>query len=303
MAISRSQLLKELEPGLHALFGLSYKRYEQQYRDIYEILTSDRAFEEEVALTGFGAAPVKPEGAPIAYDEAGEAWTARYTHETIALGFAITEEAMEDNLYDKLSTRYTKALARSMAYTKNVKGASPINTAFDTNFPGGDGKPLLASDHPLANGGTWANKPAVAADLSETAIEDAIINIAGWVDDRGIPIAVKARRMIIPQQLIFVATRLFRTEQRPGTADNDVNAQRALNVIPDGYRVNNFLTDPDAWFIKTDVEDGLKMFQRVAIKNAMEGDFETGNVRYKTRERYSFGWSDPRTLYGSPGAA
>lgn len=300
--MSRSQLLKELEPGLHALFGLSYKRYEQQHKQIFEVLNSKRAFEEEVQLYGFDQAPVKPEGRGVEYDEGGESWTARYTHETIALAFAITEEAIEDHLYDSLSTRYTKALARAMAYTKQVKAANVLNNAFDTSYKGGDGKPLLATDHPLALGGTWANKPSTAVDLSETAIEQAVIDTAGLVDERGVPVAMKVRKLIIPQQLVFVAERLLMTPNRVGTADNDINAIKSLSSVPEGAVVNNFLTDPDAWFVKTDAEDGMKMFQRVALKKAMEGDFETGNVRYKARERYSFGWSDPRAMYGSPGA-
>lgn len=299
MAISRSQLLKELVPGLHALFGMSYKRYENQHLQIFEVNSSDRAYEEEVLLSGFGAAPVKQEGQGILYDEATEAWTARYTHETIALGFSITEEAMEDNLYDKLSTRYTKALARSMAYTKQVKAANVLNNASSSSYLGGDGKSLAATDHPISLGGTFSNKFSTFTDLSETALESAVITIAGFVDERGLPIAVKPSTLILPQALVFVAKRIFGSTGRVGTADNDINALKSMDAIPGGYVVNNFLTSTTAWFLKTDIDDGLKMFQRAPIKTAMEGDFETGNVRYKARERYSFGWSDPRCVYVS----
>lgn len=299
MPISRSQLLKELVPGLHALFGMQYARYENQHLDIFEVMSSDRAFEEEVMLAGFGAAPVKAEGSGIDYDEASEVWTARYTHETVALGFAITEEAMEDNLYDKLSTRYTKALARSMAYTKQVKAANVLNNSTSSSAKGGDGVSLLNASHPTALGGTWSNKFTSFTDLSETALEQAVINVAGYVDERGIPIAVKVRKLIIPQALVFVAKRILGSELRVGTADNDLNALKQLGTIPEGYAVNNFLTSTTNWWLKTDIEDGFKMFQRAPIKTAMEGDFETGNVRYKARERYSFGWSDPRCVYGS----
>lgn len=298
--INRAQILKELEPGLHALFGIEYKKYENQHAEIFESVSSDRAFEEEVLITGFGAAATKAEGAGISYDSAAESWTARYTHETVALGFALTEEAIEDNLYDKLSARYTKALARSMAHTKQVKAASVLNNAFAASgYTGGDGKTLCANDHPLWSGGTFDNR--AAADLSESALEAAIIAIQDFVDDRGLPIALKATKLIVPNELTFVTERLLKTEYRPGSADNDVNAVVSTGVIRGGYRVNNFLTDPDSWFILNDCPDGLKMFTRAPLKTAMEGDFETGNVRYKARERYSFGWSNPRAVYGSPG--
>lgn len=299
MPISRSQLLKELVPGLHALFGMQYARYENQHLEIFEVEGSDRAFEEEVLLVGFGAAPVKGEGQGIVYDEAAEAWTARYTHETIALGFAITEEAMEDNLYDKLSVRYTKALARGMAYTKQVKAANVINNATTSGYNGGDGVVLASASHPLSLGGTFSNVFATHTDLSETALETAVINVAGFVDERGIPIAVKVEKLVIPQALVFVAKRILGSPLRPGTSDNDINAVKELGAIPEGYTVNNFFTSTVNWFVKTDIEDGFKMFQRAQIKTAMEGDFETGNVRYKARERYSFGWSDPRCMYFS----
>lgn len=302
MAISRAQLLKELLPGLNALFGMEYNRYGEQHTEIYETETSDRSFEEEVKLSGFGQAPVKSEGAAIQYDNAQEAFTARYTHETIALGFSITEEAVEDNLYDSLSTRYTKALARGMAYTKQTKAASVLNNGFNPNFLGGDGKSLFATDHPLVSGGTNSNRPAVAADLNETSLEDAVIQIAGWTDERGLLIAAKPRKLIIAPANQFVATRILDTELRVGTADNDLNALRTNGSIPEGYTVNNFLTDTDAWFLTTDVPNGMKYFVRTPMSTSMDGDFETGNVRYKARERYSFGFSDPLGMYGSPGA-
>ena len=303
MAISRSQQLKELLPGLNALFGLEYKKYEDQHKVIFETENSERSFEEETKLSGFGAAPVKSEGAAIAYDNAQEAWTARYNHETIALGFAITEEALEDNLYDSLSARYTKALARSMANTKQVKAANILNNGFDSAYTGGDGVELFSTAHPLVSGGTNSNEPTTPADLNETSLEAAIIQIAAWTDERGLLIAAKPRKLIIPPALMFVATRLLETELRTATADNDTNAIRAMGAIPEAYAVNNYLTDTDAWFIRTDVPNGLKHFVRTALNTSMDGDFDTGNVRYKARERYSFGWSDPLGMFGSPGAA
>ena len=303
MAISRSQQLKELLPGLNALFGLEYKKYEDQHKEIFETENSERSFEEETKLSGFGSAPVKSEGAAIAYDNAQEAWTARYNHETIALGFAITEEALEDNLYDSLSARYTKALARSMANTKQVKAANILNNGFDSAYTGGDGVELFSTAHPLVSGGTNSNEPTTPADLNETSLEAAIIQIAAWTDERGLLIAAKPRKLIIPPALMFVATRLLETELRTATADNDTNAIRAMGAIPEAYSVNNYLTDTDAWFIRTDVPNGLKHFVRTALNTSMDGDFDTGNVRYKARERYSFGWSDPLGMFGSPGAA
>ena len=303
MAISRAQLLKELLPGLNALFGLEYARYGEEHKEIYETETSERSFEEETKLSGFSAAPVKNEGAAIAYDNAQEAWTARYNHETIALGFSITEEAIEDNLYDSLSSRYTKALARAMAYTKQVKAANVLNNGFSANYTGGDGKPLFATDHPLVSGGTNSNEPQTPADLNETSLEAAVIQIAGWTDERGLLIAAKPRKLIVPPNLMFVATRLLETELRVATADNDINAIKNNGSIPEGYTVNHFLTDTNAWFLTTDVPNGMKHFVRTPLQNSMDGDFDTGNVRYKARERYSFGWSDPRGIYGSPGAA
>lgn len=300
-AISRAQLLKELLPGLNGLFGLEYKRYPEEHKEIFDIEKSDRSFEEEVKVSGFGTAPVKSEGDSITYDTAQEAFTARYTHETVALGFSITEEAIEDNLYDSLSSRYTKALARAMAYTKQVKGAAVLNNAFDTNYTGGDGKSLCATDHPLVGGGTNSNRPTVAADLNETSIEAAVIQIGKWTDERGLLIAAKPKRLIIPTNLQFVAKRLLHTEGRVGTADNDLNAIKAMGVVS-GWTINHWLTDTNAWFLTTDVPNGLKMFERAAMKNSMDGDFDTGNVRYKARERYSFGWSDPLGIFGSPGA-
>lgn len=302
MAISRAQLLKELLPGLNALFGLEYKRYGEEHQEIYETESSERSFEEETKLSGFSAAPVKNEGNAIAYDNAQEAWTARYTHETIALGFSLTEEAVEDNLYDTLSARYTKALARAMAYTKQVKAANVLNNGFSGSYPGGDGKALFANDHPLVSGGTNSNIPAVATDLNETALENAVIQIAAWTDERGLLIAAKPRKLVIPPALQFVATRLLETELRVGTADNDVNAIKNNGSIPEGYAINHWLTDPDAWFLTTDVPNGMKHFVRTPLATSMDGDFDTGNVRYKARERYSFGWSDPLGMYGSQGA-
>jgi hypothetical protein len=303
MAISRAQLLKELLPGLNALFGLTYKTYEEEHKEVYEIETSERSFEEEVKLSGFNSAPVKSEGSGVAYDNAQEVWSARYTHETIALGFAITEEAMEDNLYDSLSARYTKALARAMAYTKQVKGAGVLNNAFSAGYLGGDGKSLCATDHPLVSGGTNSNRPTVGADLNETSLEAAVIQIAGWTDERGLLIAARPKKLIIPPALMFVATRILQTELRTATADNDINALKTMSAIPGGFAVNHYLTDTNAWFLMTDVPNGLKHFVRAPLKQAMDGDFDTGNVRYKARERYSFGWSDPLGIFGSPGAS
>jgi phage major head subunit gpT-like protein len=302
MAISRAQLLKELLPGLNALFGLEYAKYGEQHKEIYETETSERSFEEETKLSGFSAAPVKNEGAAIAYDNAQEAWTARYTHETIAMGFSITEEAVEDNLYDSLSSRYTKALARGMAYTKQVKAASILNTGFTAGVTYGDGVTLFSTAHPLISGGVNSNRPATAADLNETSLENAVIQIAAWTDERGLLIAAKPKKLVVPPALQFVATRLLETELRVGTADNDINAIKNNGSIPGGYTVNNFLTDTNAWFLLTDVPNGLKHFVRSPLANSMDGDFDTGNVRYKARERYSFGVSDPLGVYGSPGA-
>jgi hypothetical protein len=304
MAISRAQLLKELLPGLNALFGLEYAKYGEQHKEIYETETSERSFEEETKLSGFAAAPVKNEGSAIAYDNAQEAWTARYTHETIAMGFSITEEAVEDNLYDSLSSRYTKALARGMAYTKQVKAAAILNTGFtgSGNPTYGDGQVLFSTAHPLVSGGTNSNRPATAADLNETSLENAVIQIAAWTDERGLLIAAKPKKLVIPPSLQFVATRLLETELRVGTADNDINAIKNNGSIPGGYTVNNFLTDTNAWFLLTDVPNGLKHFVRTPLQNSMDGDFDTGNVRYKARERYSFGVSDPLGVFGSPGA-
>lgn len=300
MAISRTQLLKELLPGLNALFGLEYKRYEQEHVALYDLETSDRSFEEETKLSGFGAAPVKTEGAAIEYDTAQEAWTARYDHETIAMGFSITEEAIEDNLYDSLSARYTKALARAMAYTKQVKGASLLNDGFG-DFKTGDGVALMATDHPLVNGGTNSNEPSTPTDLNETSLEAAVIQIAAWTDERGLLIAARPRKLCIPTNLMYTATRILETELRVGTADNDVNALRTNGSIPEGYAVNHYLTDTNAWFLKTDIPNGMKMFTRAALKTGMDPDFDTGNARYKARERYSFGASDPLGIFGSPG--
>lgn len=301
MAISRAQALKELLPGLNALFGLEYKKYENEHVEIYDTETSERSFEEEQKLSGFGAAPVKTEGSAITYDNAQESFTARYTHETVAMGFAITEEAMEDNLYDSLSARYTKALARAMAYTKQVKAASLLNTGF-TSFNSGDGVTLFSTSHPTVSGTTNSNRPAVDVDLNETALEQAVIDIAAFKDERGLLIAARPRKLIIPPALMFVATRLLETDLRVGTADNDINALRSNGSIPGGYAVNHYFTDTDAWFLTTDVPNGMKHFERTAMVTAMDGDFDTGNVRYKARERYSFGVSDPLGIYGCPGA-
>jgi hypothetical protein len=301
MAISRAQLLKELLPGLNALFGLEYATYGEQHKEIYETETSERSFEEETKLSGFSAAPVKNEGSAIAYDNAQEAFTARYTHVTIAQGFSLTEEAIEDNLYDSLSARYTKALARSMAYTKQVRAASVLNGGFTTSV-GGDGVPLFSTSHPLVSGGTNSNRPTTGADLNETSLEAAVIQIAQWTDERGLLIAAKPKKLIVPPQLQFVATRLLETELRVGTTDNDINALKNNGSIPEGYTVNNYLTDVNAWFLCTDVPNGMKHFVRTPLSNSMDGDFDTGNVRYKSRERYSFGFSDPLGMFASPGA-
>jgi hypothetical protein len=302
MAISRAQLVKELEPGLNALFGLEYKGYEQEHLQIYDVESSDRAFEEEVMLSGFGEAPVKTEGAGMAYDTAQEVFTARYTHETIALAFSLTEEAVEDNLYDRLARRYTMALARSMATTKQIKAASVLNGAFTTST-GGDGVPLCSTDHPIIGGPNQKNELATAADLSETSLEQALIDIQSLVDERNLKIAIQGLKLIIPKELQFTADRIMKSTLRVGTADNDINALKNMGMIPQGYTVNHYLTDPDAFFIKTDAPNGMKMFERVSMKTAFEGDFETGNMRYKARERYSFGFSDWRGIFGSPGAA
>ena len=302
MAISRAQLLKELLPGLNALFGLEYARYGQEHKEIYETESSERSFEEETKLSGFSAAPVKNEGSAIAYDNAQEAWTARYTHETIALGFSITEEAIEDNLYDSLSARYTKALARAMYYTKEVKAAAVLNNGFSSAVTYGDGQPLFSTSHPLVSGGVNSNRPGTNADLNETSLENAVIQIAAWTDERGLLIAAKPRKLVVPPNLMFTATRLLQTELRVATADNDVNALKMMGSIPEGYTVNHYLTDTNAWFLTTDVPNGLKHFVRTPMQNSMDGDFDTGNVRYKARERYSFGVSDPLGIFGSPGA-
>jgi hypothetical protein len=304
MAISRSQLLKELLPGLNALFGLEYQKYGEEHKEIYESETSERSFEEETKLSGFGAAPVKAEGSAIAYDNAQEAWTTRYNHETIAMGFSITEEAVEDNLYDSLSARYTKALARAMSYTKQVKAAAVLNNGF-TNasaYYGGDNVPLFSASHPLVGGGTNSNTPAAQVDLNETSLEAAIIQIAAWTDERGLLIAAKPRKLIVPPALMFVAKRILDTDLRVATADNDLNAIKSMGAVPEGYTVNHFLTDTNAWFIKTDVPNGMKHFTRSPMSTGMDGDFDTGNVRYKARERYSFGWSDPLGMWGTSGS-
>jgi len=310
MAISRAQLLKELLPGLNALYGMEYARYGEEHKEIYETETSERSFEEETKLAGFGAAPVKNEGSAIAYDNAQEAFTSRYTHETIALGFSITEEAVEDNLYDSLSARYTKALARAMAYTKQVKAASVLNNAFSGSYLGGDGVSLCGVNssgtrvgHPLVGGGVNYNSPTTGVDLNETSLEAAVIQIAAWTDERGLLIAAKPRKLVIPPSLMFVADRLLETSLRVGTADNDINAIKNMGAVPEGYTVNHFLTDSNAWFLMTDVPNGLKHFERVAMNTSMDGDFDTGNVRYKARERYSFGWSDPLGMWGSSGSS
>jgi hypothetical protein len=302
MAISRAQLVKELEPGLNALFGMEYDRYDAEHAEIYDTESSDRAFEEEVMLVGFGNAQTKAEGAGVSFDSASEAYTARYTHETISLAFALTEEAMEDNLYDRLGARYTRALARSMAHTQQVKAAATLNNAFDSNFTGGDGKELCATDHPLAGGGTFRNEPSTAADLNETSLENALIDISTFVDERNMIIALRGTKMIVPPQLQFVADRLLESTLRVGTADNDINAINNMGMLPEGYTVNHFLTDPDAFFIKTDAPNGFKHFERTPMSTGMEADFDSGNMRFKARERYSFGFSDPRAVFGSPGA-
>jgi len=302
MAISRAQLLKELLPGLNALFGLEYARYGEEHKEIYETETSERSFEEETKLSGFTAAPVKNEGSAIRYDNGQEAWTARYNHETIAMGFSLTEEAIEDNLYDSLSARYTKALARSMAYTKQVKAAAVINNGFSGSYAGGDGVALFSTAHPLVSGGTNSNTQSTMTDLNETSLEAAVIQIAGWTDERGLLIAAKPRKLIVPPNLMFVATRLLETELRVGTTDNDINALKNNGSVPEGYTVNHFLTDTNGWYLTTDVPNGMKHFVRTPLANSMDGDFDTGNVRYKSRERYSFGWSDPLGMWGSQGA-
>ena len=305
MAISRAQLAKELEPGLNSLFGLSYDEYDREYEDIFSIEDSNRAFEEEVLITGFGSAPTKSEGQGVSFDNASESYSARYTHDTVALAFALTEEAIEDNLYDSLGKRYTKALAMSMANTKEVKGADVLNNAFSSSFTGGDGKSLIATDHPLSGGGSAANRATSMADLNETSLEDALIDISGFTDDRGLTISVQASKMIVPSELVFVAERILNSNLRTGTSDNDLNAVKSTGVLPGGYSVNHYLTDPDAFFILTSVTDqgdGLKMFQRSGMETSMEPDFATGNIRYKARERYSFGFSDWRGVYGSQGA-
>ena len=302
MAISRAQLLKELLPGLNALFGIEYARHGEEHKEIYETETSERSFEEETKLSGFSAAPVKNEGSAISYDNAQEAWTTRYNHETIALGFSITEEAIEDNLYDSLSARYTKGLARAMAYTKQVKAAAVLNNGFTSGYNGGDGVPLFSAVHPLVSGGTNANTPSTQADLNETSLEAAVIAIAAWTDERGLLIAAKPKKLIIPPSLQFVATRLLETKLRVGTNNNDINALENNGAIPEGWTINHFLTDVNAWFLTTDVPNGLKHFVRTPLQNSMDGDFDTGNVRYKSRERYSFGWSDPLGVYGSSGS-
>jgi hypothetical protein len=302
MAISRAQLVKELLPGLNALFGMEYKRYGEEHKEIYETETSERSFEEEVKLSGFAAAPVKNEGNAIGYDNAQEAWSSRYVHETVALGFSLTEEAVEDNLYDSLSSRYTKALARAMAYTKQVKAANVLNNGFSAGFNGGDGVPLFSNAHPLIGGGVNSNVPGVPTDLNETALENAVIQISQWTDERGLLIAARPKKLVIPPALQFVATRLLETEGRVGTADNDLNAIKNNGAIPEGYTINHFLTDPQAWFLTTDVPNGMKHFVRSAMATSMDPDFDTGNVRYKARERYSFGFSDPLGMWGSAGA-
>jgi len=303
MAISRAQLAKELEPGLNALFGMEYDRYENQHAEIYTTESSDRAFEEEVMLSGFGAAPTKAEGSNVSFDDANESYTARYNHETIALAFSITEEAIEDNLYDRRGSRYTRALARARAHTKQVKAAAVLNNAFTAGATaGGDGVALCDASHPLTNGGTFANEPSTAADLNETSLEDALINIAGFVDERGLKVALRGLKLLIPRQLQFVAERLMVSNLRVGTADNDTNAIRSMGMLPNGFAVNDFLTDPDAFFIMTDAPRGMIHFERTALSTNMEADFDTGNMRFKARERYSFGFSDPRCIFGSPGA-
>jgi hypothetical protein len=302
MAISRAQLVKELEPGLNALFGMEYDRYDQEHTEIYETETSDRAFEEEVMLAGFGNAATKSEGAGVTFDTANEVYTSRYTMETIALAFALTEEAMEDNLYDQLGRRYTRALARSMAHTKQVKAAATLNNAFDSSFTGGDGLELCSTAHVLGGGGTFRNEPSTAADLNETSLENALIDISNFVDERNMIVALRGMKLIVPPALQFVADRLLESTLRPGSADNDVNAIKNMGMLPDGYTINHFLTDTDAFFIKTDAPNGFKYFERTPLSTSMEADFDTGNMRYKARERYAFGFSDPRCVFGSPGA-
>ena len=302
MAISRAQLAKELEPGLNALFGMEYARYDNEHDEIYETESSDRAFEEEVLIVGFGDAKVKTEGQGVSYDNASEGFTARYTHETVALAFGLTEEAVEDNLYDRLGARYTKALARSMAHTKQVKAANVLNNAFNTSFAGGDGQPLISTAHPLAYGGTLANRATTMSDLNETSLENALISVSTFVDDRSMILALQGTKLIVPPQLQFVVDRLLDTPGRVGTADNDINAIKNMGLLPQGYAVNHFLSDNDAWFLLTDCPDGFKHFERSPISTSMEGDFDTGNVRYKARERYSFGFSNPRCVFGSQGA-
>jgi hypothetical protein len=302
MAISRAQLLKELLPGLNALFGLEYKKYGEEHKELFEQESSERSFEEETKLSGFSAAPVKNEGSALAYDNAQEAWTARYVHETIAMGFSLTEEAIEDNLYDSLSSRYTKALARAMAYTKQVKAAAILNQGFAGGPTYGDGKTLFATDHPLVSGGVNSNRPTTPADLNETSLEAAVIQIAAWTDERGLLIAAKPKKLVVPPSLQFVAERLLKTELRVATADNDINALKSMGSIPEGYTVNHYLTDSNAWFLLTDVPNGLKHFVRTPMQTGMDADFDTGNSRYKARERYSFGVSDPLGVFGSPGA-
>ena len=302
MAISRAQLLKELLPGLNALFGMEYATYGEEHKEIYEVESSERSFEEETKLSGFSAAPVKNEGQAISYDNAQEAWTARYNHETIALGFSITEEAVEDNLYDSLSKRYTKSLARAMAYTKQVKAAGVLNNGFSAAYTGGDGSALFSTSHTLVSGGSNSNTFTTQADLNETSLEAAVIQIAAWTDERGLLIAAKPKKLVVPPSLMFVAKRLLDTELRVGTTDNDINALKAMGSIPEGYKVNHFLTDTNGWFMLTDVPNGLKHFVRTPLANSMDGDFDTGNVRYKSRERYSFGWSDPLGVFGSSGS-
>ena len=300
-AISRAQLLKELLPGLNALFGLEYERYGEEWKELFDVESSDRSFEEEQKLSGFGAAPVKNEGSAIAYDAAQEAWSTRYTHETIALGFSLTEEAIEDNLYDSLSARYTKALARAMSYTKEIKGANILNNGWNSNYAGGDGQPLFSASHPLVNGSTISNVPSTPTDLNETSLENAVIQISLWTDERGLLIAAKPKKLFIPPALQFVATRLLETQLRVGTTDNDVNALVNNGSIPGGYTINHFLTDTNGWFLQTDVPNGMKHFVRSALATSMDSDFDTGNARYKARERYSFGFSDPLGMFGSQG--
>ena len=303
MAISRAQLVKELEPGLNALFGMEYDQYDREHEEIFSMESSDRAFEEEVMLSGFGAAPTKGEGSAVSFDDAQEAYTARYTMETIALAYTITEEAVEDNLYDRLASRYTRALARSMSQTKQVKAAAVLNNAFDSGFTGGDGLELCSTAHTLVTGNTFRNELATASDLNETSLEQSLIDIASFVDERGLKVAVRGMKLVIPKELQFTADRLLESTLRPGTSDNDINAVRNMGLLPEGYAVNHFINDTDAFFIITDAPNGLKGFNRTAVRTSMEGDFDTGNVRYKARERYAFGWSDPRGIFGSPGAA